>query len=270
MRNLMIVAAAVLGLAAAAAQAAEKAPAPPAQKWSFDGIFGSYDKAQLKRGFQIYSEVCASCHALRHVAYRHLTGIGLTKAEIEKVAAEQEVPGDPDEEGEVKPRKALPSDKIVPPFANKNAARAANNGALPPDLTLMVLARGGGSDYLYGLLSGYKKAPKYVTDEKGRPIEDKDGKPVPFKLGEGLYYNAYFPGHRIAMAPPLSPDDFEYTDKTKATLSGMARDVTAFLHWTADPKLEERKRLGIKVILFLLFLTGLLYAWKRKVWKDVH
>jgi cytochrome c1 len=269
MRKILLAAAAVLGLTAAAF-AAEKAPAPPAQDWSFDGIFGTYNKAQLKRGFQIYAEVCASCHSLRHIAYRHLTGIGLTMAEIEKIAAEKEVPGEPDDEGEVKPRPAKPSDMMVRPFANENAARAANNGALPPDLTLIVLARNGGSDYLHALLTGYKDPPKFEPDENGQPKKDKNGKPIPFKLGEGLYYNSHFQGHRIAMAQPLSPDDFEYEDKTKATLSGMARDVTAFLHWAADPYMVERKRMGIKVVLFLLFLTALLYAWKRKVWAELH
>lgn len=255
MRKILIAAVVILGFGVLGfgASAAEKTPEAPAQSWSYDGIFGAYDKAQLRRGYQVFSEICSSCHSLRYVAYRHLAGIGLTAAQIEKIAAEKKVPGEPDDEGEIKPRNAKPSDMVVPPFANANAARAANNGALPPDLTLMVLARNGGSDYLYALLTGYKeKPPKGVT------------------IAEGLYYNAYFPGHRIAMMPPLSADGVEYPDKTKATVPQMARDVVAFLHWAADPYLEERKRMGIKVVLFLIFLTALLYAWKRKVWKDVH
>lgn len=233
--------------------AAGDAAHPKGQNWSFGGIFGTYDKPQLKRGFQVYQEVCASCHSLRFVAYRNLSAIGLDEKAIEAIAAEKELPGEPDEEGEPTTRKALPSDKFVPPFANEQAARAANNGALPPDLSLMTKARIGGPDYLYALLTGYKEeAPKGV------------------KVPEGMYYNTYFPGHNIAMGPPLSDEGVEYADKTKATVAQQAKDVTAFLQWAADPFLEDRKRMGIKVVLFLIFLTGLLYAYKRKVWAKLH
>jgi len=225
----------------------------PSQDWTFSGIFGTYDKAQLRRGLQVYRGVCSSCHSLRLVAYRNLAALGLTEKQIEAIAAEKELPGEPSEDGEATTRKALPSDKFVPPFRNEQAARAANNGALPPDLSLMAKARVGGPDYIFALLTGYKEEPpKGVT--------------VP----EGMYYNAFFPGHNIAMGPPLSADGVEYADKTKATVAQQAKDIVAFLQWAADPYLEERKRMGIKVVLFLLFLTGLLYAYKRKVWADVH
>jgi len=274
MRGFIVLAALAAGLVflppAISAEKPGHAPAPAAQ-WSFEGIFGTYDKAQLRRGYQVYAEVCAACHSLRLVAYRNLKEIGFTAARIEKIAAEKELPGDPDEDGEPTTREAIPSDKFVPPFANANAARSANNGALPPDLSLMTKARIGGPGYLYALLTSYgKKTPKFEMDSHGKVKKDRDKKPIPFKMGEGLEYNPTFPGGKIAMAPPLSAEAVEYADKTKATVKQMSTDVVAFLQWAADPKLEDRKRLGIKAILFLIFLSGLLYAWKRKVWADVH
>ena len=272
MRGFVILAAAAAGLFfLPPAALAEKIGEPNSASWSFEGIFGTYDKAQIRRGYTVYAEVCAGCHSLRLVAYRNLLEIGLSKEQVEKIAAEKEVPGEPDEEGEPTKRKALPSDKFVGPFANANAARAANNGAFPPDLSLMTKARLGGPGYLYALLTGYgKKLPKFEMDAHGRIKKDKDKKPIPFKMGEGLQYNPVFPGAKIAMAPPLSAEAVEYKDKTKATVPQMSADVVAFLQWAADPWLEDRKRLGIKVILFLILLSGLLYAWKRKVWADVH
>jgi len=272
MRGFVILAALAAGLVfLPPAISAEKSAHPEAAQWSFEGIFGTYDRAQLRRGYQVYAEVCAGCHSLRLVAYRNLKEIGLSIGQIEKIAAEKEVPGDPDEEGEPTIRKGIPADKFVPPFANVNAARAANNGALPPDLSLMTKARIGGPGYVYALLTSYgKKLPKFEMDSHGKLKKDKYKKPIPFKMGEGLQYNPAFPGGKIAMAPPLSAEAVEYKDKTKATVPQMASDVVAFMHWAADPKLEDRKRLGIKAILFLILLAGLLYAWKRKVWADVH
>lgn len=268
--SLIAAAAMALPLAAAAEEGGHGA-ATDAPNWSFSGIFGTYDQAQLRRGFEVYKTVCSGCHSLRLVAYRNLAALGYSEKDIEAIAGEKEVPGEPNESGEPTTRKALPSDRFVPPFANENAARAANNGALPPDLTLVVRARAGGPDYIYNLLTGYgSKAPEFETDEHGKVVKDETGKPVPFKLGDGQYYNAAFPGHKVAMAPPLSADGIEYTDKTKATVPQMARDVVAFLAWTSDPTMEDRKRLGVKVILFLIFLTALLYAIKRKVWAAVH
>ncbi len=272
MRGLFILTATSAGLLfLPPAISAEKAAHPEPARWSFEGIFGTYDKAQLRRGYEVYAGVCAGCHSLRLVAYRNLKEIGYSVAQIEKIAAEKEVPGDPDEEGEPTTREAIPSDKFVPPFANAKAARAANNGALPPDLSLMVKARLGGPGYVYALLTSYgKKLPKFEMDAHGKIKKDKDKKPIPFKMGDGLEYNPLFPGGKIAMAPPLSDEAVEYTDKTKATVPQMSRDVVAFLQWAADPWLEDRKRLGIKAILFLILLSGLLFAWKRKVWADVH
>ena len=224
---------------------------PPARDWSFDGMFGTFDRGAAQRGFQVYQEVCAACHSLKLVAYRNLSGIGLSEDQIKAIAAEVEVTDGPNDEGEMFQRPARPSDRFVKPFANDNAARAANNGALPPDLSLMVKARKGGADYLHALLTGYKEEP-----------------PAGIKLSEGMNYNLYFPGNQIAMAPPVADDAVEYADGTKATADQIATDVATFLAWAAEPELEERKRLGIKVLLFLIVLTAMMYALKRQIWSD--
>ena len=259
MRSLVFAAAAALsvavaGVAAAAEQGGDGHAAAELkhQHWSFSGLFGTFDQAQLRRGFEVYNNVCAACHSLSLVAYRNLSAVGLSEDEIKQLAAAKEVPGEPDDDGNPTTRPALPSDRIVPPFPNDNAARAANNGAMPPDLSLMVKARLGGADYLYSLLVSYTEPP------------------ADFKLQEGLHYNAAFPGHQIAMPPPLNEGQVQYADGTEATVDQMSRDVTAFLAWAAEPELEARKRLGIKVVLFLVLLTAMLYAIKRKVWADVH
>lgn len=234
------------------ANAAGDAPHAPEHHWSFSGLFGTYDRAALRRGFEVYNGVCAGCHGLRLVAYRNLMDIGFTEAEVKAIAADVDVPAEPNEEGEIEDRPGIPADKFKSPFANENAARASNGGALPPDLSLIIKARLNGSNYVNGLLTGYTDAPA--------------GEEVP----EGMYYNANFSGHLIAMAPPLSDEGVDYADKTKATVKQQAEDVVTFLTWAAQPELEERKRMGIKVILFLLLMTGLLYVVKRRIWADVH
>jgi len=235
-----------------AARASGDAIKPPSQHWSFQGMFGTFDRAALQRGFQVYNGICSGCHSLRLVAYRNLRDIGFTEDQVKKIAAEKEVQDGPNDEGEMFNRPARPSDRFVKPFPNENAARAANNGALPPDLSLIIKARKDGANYLHALMTGYKEPPSGTT--------------VP----EGMSYNEYFPGKQIAMPAPLSEGAVEYADKTKATVAQMASDVTTFLAWAAEPELEVRKRLGIKVLLFLVVLTGLLYAVKRKIWADVH
>lgn len=225
---------------------------PPSQDWSFQGLFGTFDRGALQRGFQVYNEVCAACHSLRLVAYRNLADIGFTEAQVKAIAGEKEVQDGPNEEGEMFDRPARASDRFVKPFPNHNAARAANNGAFPPDLSLMVKARKDGANYLYALMTGYKAPPAGT------------------KVPEGMAYNAYFPGSQIAMPNPLSEDGVEYADKKKATVAQMASDVTTFLAWAAEPELEARKQLGIKVLLFLVVMSGLLYAVKRRVWSDLH
>jgi ubiquinol-cytochrome c reductase cytochrome c1 subunit len=244
---------ATVAFTSGSALAAGGAPKPPKQSWSFDGLFGTFDRASAQRGFQVYTEVCAGCHAMNLMSYRHLAGIGFSEEEIKAIAGEVEVTDGPNDEGDMFERPGIPADRFVSPFANDKAAAASNNGKVPPDLSLMTKARFNGSDYVYALLTGYK-----------------DEAPADVEVPEGGNYNTYFPGHIIAMAAPLSDDAVEYTDGTKATLDQHARDVTTFLAWAAEPELEDRKSMGIKVLLFLLVLTGMLYAVKRQVWRDQH
>lgn len=221
--------------------------------WSFQGIFGTYDRGALRRGLKVYQGVCASCHGLKYIAFRNLQDVGFTEDEVKVIAVDYTIEDGPDDAGDMFDRPGKASDRFPSPFANENAARASNGGALPPDLSLIVKAREGGADYLYGLLTGYHdEAPEGVV--------------VP----DGMSYNDAFPGHLIGMAPPLFEGSVDYEDGTEATVEQMAADVTTFLAWSASPEMEQRKRMGIKVILFLIVLSGLLYAVKRKVWADVH
>ena len=221
------------------------------QNWPFDGIFGRFDESSLQRGFQVYREVCAACHGIRHISYRDLKGIGYTNDEIKVIAAEYEVMDGPNDDGEMFEREARPSDKFVGPYENDKIARLANNGAYPPDLSLIVKARADGANYLYSLLNGYKEFPDN------------------FEASEGMYYNEFYPGNQIAMPSPLMDDIVEYSDGTEATQSQIAKDVTSFLAWTAEPELEERKSLGVKTLFFLILITIMLLGVKRKIWKDV-
>ncbi|MEE3000723.1 MAG: cytochrome c1 [Pseudomonadota bacterium] len=231
---------------------------PSNQSWTTDGPFGYFDRKQLKRGWRVYNEICSSCHSVRLIYYRNLSEIGFSADEIKEIIADVEVPAGTNEEGETHKdgelimRPAKPFDRIFPPYPNDLAARAANDGALPPDLSLMTKARINGANYVHALLTGYKDAP------------------TNFKVSEGMSYNPYFSGSQIAMAAPLEDDAIEYSDGTKATVEQMSKDVTAFLIWTAEPELEDRKRLGIKVIIFLLVLSAMLYAIKRQVWAKLH
>lgn len=236
------------------ARAEETAPSAPAhQQWSFDGVFGTYDQAALQRGFQVYKEVCSACHPLKHLAFRDIADIGYTEDQVKGFAAQSEVTDGPNDQGQMFQRPARPSDPWVGPFPNDQAARAANNGALPPDLSLITKAREHGPDYVVALMTGFKDAPKDV------------------KLNPNMYYNEAFPGHQIAMPPPLTADgQIQYADGTKATVAQMAHDVATFLSWAAEPSLDERHRMGFKVILFLVIAVGVLYATKRKVWSKLH
>jgi len=259
MRALWIAAGLGLALLAGPAPApAQEAASPlPNLTWPFEGVFGAFDRASAQRGFQVYNEVCANCHALRLLTYGDLGpegpggGLGFSLDEVKAIAAAKQVP-DTNDQGEPVTRPALPADHFVPPFLNDKAARAANNSALPPDLSVIVKAREGGPDYIYGLLTGYKEPPPDI------------------KMGEGMNYDEYFPGHQIAMPQPLNDNSVTYADGTPATLDQEAYDVVNFLAWAAEPTLEERHRTGIKVILFLLALTGILYAGKRRIWAAVH
>ncbi len=241
-----------LGAAWAPTAEAVEGAEPPHQSWSFDGVFGTFDRAALQRGFQVYQEVCSGCHSLKYVRVRNLADLGYTEEQIKAFAAEATVIDGPDDDGEMFERDGLSSDAFPSPFPNKKAAAAANGGAVPPDLSLVTKSREGGPDYIFAYLTGFEESP------------------ADFEVLEGLSYNPYFPGGQTAMAPPLDDDAVEYADGTKATTERMGKDVTTFLMWAAEPNLEPRKRMGIKVVLFLLVFTGMLYAVKRKVWEDLH
>ncbi|MCC7272697.1 MAG: cytochrome c1 [Alphaproteobacteria bacterium] len=250
MRKILLATLLAAGIAGPAAAA--ESPKAPAQEWSFGGLFGTLDLASAQRGFQVYKEVCATCHGLYHLSYRNLGDIGFNEEEVKAIAAQATVRDGPNDQGEMFDRPGRPSDRFVRPFANEKAARATNNGAYPPDLSLITKARADGPNYIYGLLTGYGDPPPGTV------------------MGEGMNWNKYFPGHQIAMPPPLTANGVTYSDGTPSSVEQMAKDLVTFLAWSAEPEMEQRKRTGVKVILFLLVLTGLLYAVKRKVWAAVH
>lgn len=252
-----------MGLAAAA-NAAGDAPVPPNKDWSFEGVFGKFDKQSAQRGFQVYSEVCSGCHGLRLVAYRNLTSLGYSEDQVKALAAQYEVTAI-DDFGEEISKPATPAHKFVPPFANDKAAAAANGGKAPPDLSLMVKKRLHGPDYLYSLLTGYAESP---SADWLAAYEEEHGEE--FEISDALYFNEYFAGYKIAMAPPLYDEGIVYEDGTPATIEQQARDVTQFLAWTAEPELEERKSMGFKVMIYLVILLGLFVYLKRRVWSDLH
>jgi len=245
---------ALLALAAtpAPALAATEAATLRHQPWSFDGMFGRFDRAQAQRGLQVFRQVCANCHGLEFVAFRDLEGIGYDQEQIKAIAAQWEVTDGPDDQGEMFTRPAGSADRVPSPYANVKAAAAANGGKAPPDLSLMVKARFGGADYVYSLLIAYG--------------QDPGAHEVP----EGSNYNPAFPGAAIAMPQPLYGDDVEYADGTAATLDQEAKDVAAFMAWAAEPTMEERKRLGLTTMLYLIVLGALIFASKRKVWRALH
>jgi ubiquinol-cytochrome c reductase cytochrome c1 subunit len=248
----LLVTAALLGSAACLPAFAQEEAPPPQEQWSFDGPFGTFDLAAAQRGFQVYSEVCSNCHSLQYLHYRDLTGIGLTDAQIKAIAAAITVPQGVDDQGNPKDGPATPASQFRSPFPNDEAARAALNGALPPDLSLIVNAREGHADYVYGILTGFADPPPGM------------------KIQPGMYYNKYFPGNQIAMPPPLTDGRVTYADGTSATVAQEAHDVVTFLTWAANPEMTERKQIGWRWVLFFLIMTGLTYAVKRKVWSDVH
>lgn len=224
----------------------------PDVKWSFDGPFGTYDRAALQRGLQVYRQVCAACHGLDHKSYRNLADLGYSEAQIKAIAAEYTVTDGPNDDGEMFERPARPSDKFKAPYLNEKQARSVNNGAYPPDLSLITKARAGGADYVYGVLTGYAEPPHGVT------------------LQPGQHYNKTMTGHIIAMAPPLADGAVMYEDGSPATVDQYARDVAHFLTWAAEPEMEDRKRMGVKVLLFLAVFAGIMYATKRQIWSDKH
>jgi ubiquinol-cytochrome c reductase cytochrome c1 subunit len=231
---------------------------PKDVSFSFEGPFGKYDRQQLQRGFQVYKEVCAACHGLTYVAFRNLGELGYSEAEVKAIADQWqiEVPSINEETGEAATRKAIPADRFPNPYANEVAARAANNNAMPPDLSLIAKARHDGPAYVYSLLTGYRNPPANL--------------PADARPGPGLYYNPYFPNLNLAMPPPITADgQVTYADGTNATVDQMSKDVSAFLAWTAEPRLENRHRAGIAVLIFLTIATILAYLAYRNIWSSV-
>ncbi len=222
--------------------------------WSFKGIFGKFDRASLQRGYQVYTEVCAACHSMKYLSYRNLSEKGgpeFSIAQAKAIAATFEVVDGPNADGEMFTRPAKLSDKFVMPYENEKAAQAANGGAYPPDMSVLVKARGGGVDYIYSLLQGYEDAPSGIT------------------LDEGVHYNKYMYGNKIKMAAPLSDGIIEYGDGTTASVEQMSKDVTSFLMWAAEPHLEARHQMGFKAIVYLIILTTLVYFSMKKIWSRV-
>ena len=269
----LALAASLLGLAGSAFAADEQShetPQPPRQKWSFAGPFGHYDKGQLQRGFKVYKEICAVCHGMKYVAFRNLEALGYSDGQVKAIASEYKIPDGPNDQGEMFERAGRPAEYFPTPWPNENAARARYNG-VPPDFSVLAKARGyergfpwfifdmfiqfqeHGVDYIHALMVGYKEKP-----------------PAGVTLPAGSFYNEYFPGHAIAMPPPLSDKRVDYTDGSPTTVDQYAKDVAAFMMWAAEPHLEARKRIGFQVMIFLLVLAGLVYFTKKKVWATLH
>ena len=223
--------------------------------WSFKGLTGKFDRASLQRGFQVYKEVCSSCHSMQYLSYRNLGEPGgpeFSEAEVKAIAASIEIEDGPDSQGEMFTRPGRPSDKFKSPYPNVNASIAANGGAYPPDMSVLAKARSGGVDYIYSVLLGYEDPPSGIT------------------LDEGVYYNKYMYGNAIKMAKPLSDDLIEYADGTVATEEQMAKDVSTFLMWAAEPHLEARHKMGFRAIVYLIILTILVYFSMKKIWSRIE
>src|ERR1700733_12641707 len=241
-------------LASTAALAVDTTKLPPKDvSFSFEGPFGTYDRSALQRGFQVYKEVCSACHSLSHIAFRNLgdaAGPGYSEGQFKAIALGYKIPADPDDKGNIfddkgvrLTRAATAADYFPSPFPNEQAARANNGGALPPDLSMIVKAREGGAHYVYSILTGFHETP-----------------PKGFVVTKDKYYNPYYEGWNISMPPPLQPSSVTYSDGTKATVDQEAHDVATFLAWASDPTMEARKRMGFAVLIFLVVLSGILFA----------
>lgn len=226
---------------------------PKQMDWAFDGVFGKFDKPSIQRGFQVYKEVCSACHSLKRVSFRQLQGIGFSEAEVKSLAATYTIHDGPNDLGEMYDRPGRPSDYVPGPYMNENAARAANNGALPPDMSLLVKARLDGANYIYSLITGYDQE-----------------KPADMVLADGTHYNPFIDGHVIKMTAPLHEEGVTYQDGTPATIEQQAHDIVNFLQWASEPEMEERKSMGIHVMLFLGIMTIFFYLVKKRIWSDLH
>ena len=275
-KSFLLAAGLLVGLSAAVrAQGASEAaePLPPMEHWSFSGPLGIYDTAQLQRGYQVYRQVCSNCHAAKFLSFRNLADPGgpeFSDSQVKALSATFKVQDGPNDSGNMYERPGRPSDPFPSPFPNEQAARAANGGAYPPDMSTLAKARsyerGGlwflvepfseyqaeGPDYIHALLNGYKDDP-----------------PAGMKIPDGKYYNEYYPGHAISMPPPLSDGLVDYKDGSPQTAAQYSKDVAAYLQWMAEPKLDQRKQMGFKVVIFLAVFAGLLYVLKRRIWAGV-
>ena len=223
--------------------------------WSFKGLFGKFDRSALQRGYQVYTEVCSSCHSMKYLSYRNLAEKGgpeFSEEQAKAIAASFEVVDGPNSDGEMFTRPGKLSDKFVMPYENVKAAQAANGGAYPPDMSVLAKARGGGVDYIYSLLQGY------------------DDPPAGMILDEGVHYNKYMYGNKIKMSNPLSDGVVEYVDGTEATIEQMSKDVSTFLMWSAEPHLESRHQMGFKAIIYLIILTALVYFSMKRIWSRIE
>jgi ubiquinol-cytochrome c reductase cytochrome b/c1 subunit len=252
--------------------AAEDVEQPPRLKWSFSGPFGTFDRAQLQRGFKVYKEVCAGCHSLEMLAFRNLAdagGPGFTAAQAAAVAAEAKIK-DLDDQGNPIERAGRPADRFPSPFPNEAAARAANGGAAPPDMSVLAKARSYERGFPWFVLDMFTQFQEQGPDYLVALLKGYQDPPQGFQLPDGAQYNKYFPGHAIKMPQPLQDGQVTYDDGAPATLDQYAKDVAAFMMWAAEPHLEARKRIGFQVMIFLVVFSGLLYFTKKKVWKAVE
>ena len=224
----------------------------PQHEWSFEGITGTFDRGALQRGYQVYSEVCSGCHSMKLLYYRDLIDIGFSEDQVKAIASEFTVIDGPNDEGEMFERDARPADRFVSPYLNDNEARANNNGAYPPDLSVITKAKKDGANYIYNLLLGYKDPP------------------ADMEVGEGMYYNIYMEGNQIAMPQPIYDESVDYADGANNSAEQIAEDLVVFLTWAAEPELEVRKNLGIKVILFFIVLGFIIFLAKNRLWREVH
>ncbi len=251
-KKIALTSAVVMMLSSPVAIAAEGEAPLTNVDFSFKGPLGTYDKAALQRGLMVYRQVCSSCHSLKRVAYRNLTALGYTEDQVKAIAAEYTITDGPNDDGEMFDRPGRPSDKFKSPFANDKASMAANGGALPPDLSLITKARHGGGDYVFSILTGYTTPPEELV------------------IPEGKYYNKVMVGNVIAMPPPLTAGAVPYEDGVPQTVEQYSKDVATFLTWAAEPEMEQRKQMGVKVLMFLAVFAGLMYAVKRKIWEKAH
>ena len=224
----------------------------PQHEWSFEGITGTFDRGALQRGYQVYSEVCSGCHSMKLLYYRDLIDIGFSEDQVKAIASEFTVIDGPNDEGEMFERDARPADRFVSPYLNDNEARANNNGAYPPDLSVITKAKKDGANYIYNLLLGYKDPP------------------ADMEVGEGMYYNIYMAGNQIAMPQPIYDESVDYADGTNNSAEQLAEDLVVFLTWAAEPELEVRKNLGIKVTFFFIVLGFIIFLAKNRLWREVH